>query len=233
MGKKMTAMNGETSDDSLNLEHLSKSIGQATPEEAAQVIAKMKEHAAQLREAGEAAQAMNLDQLIGILEQVRKQIDKMAALELTHGVAPQPQEPAPPPQAAPIKPAAPVPLSVWIPEQEWEKVTSEEADNRQVFDYMSKRIVEIEAHYEGKMNQLKGVCKDWMDKVKSDMKKTEGEHNKQMAMMQGVVTQWEAESQATNTQLSSQLQQAMAQNVELQARLDLIETQSSISRIPT
>merc|ERR1712086_590504 len=124
MGKKMTAMNGETSDDSLNLEHLSKSIGQATPEEAAQVIAKMKEHAAQLREAGEAAQAMNLDQLIG----------KMAALELTHGVAPQPQEPAPPPQAAPIKPAAPVPLSVWIPEQEWEKVTSEEADNRQVFD---------------------------------------------------------------------------------------------------
>ena len=58
------------------------------------MIAKMKEHAAQLREAGEAAQAMNLDQLVGILEQVRKQIEKVAALEQTHGVAPQVRSPS-------------------------------------------------------------------------------------------------------------------------------------------
>ena len=89
------------------------------------VMNKMREHASQLREAGDAAQAMNLDNLIGILEQVKKQQQKVAQLEDTASreiASPSPVKAQVPP------PAAPLPLKAWDSEREWESLEGSSAE---------------------------------------------------------------------------------------------------------
>jgi len=209
MGSEGESREGEA------ISELARSLQQATPEEAMTVMSKMREHASQLREAGDVAQAMNLENLVGILEQVKKQQQKVADMEGTLNPEAATLVKAPPP-------VAPGPLKAWDPEREWESLKGSSAE--EVFAEMSKRIEHVQADCDYKMSNLKTVCKDWMDKVKSDMQKTEDLHNQRLTQMQMVAQEWEAQAQAVNQQLSKELEQVKADKVELEQRVELYQS---------
>ena len=78
---------------------------------------------------------------------------------------------------------------------------------------MTERMAKAEFENEQKLALLKHVSRNWMEKVKADMGRTEEEQNKRLTMVTRVAKQWEAEASEqviTNrdrqtTKLSSQV----------------------------